>query len=335
MLESIITLVLVSIVAFAIIMYVFLDGFDLGIGILFPWIASEKDRNIMIASVLPVWDGNETWLVLGGATLYGAFPMVYSFVLPTLYMPIIIMLAALIFRGVSFEFIHNARSTRILWVFFFCLGSTIAAFCQGIILGTFVQGFNFENGQVIVLDYQWLTPFSMMTGLAVVFGYAYLGSSWLILKTTGALQESMFHRSKILLLIVGLFMITVSLWTPFIDPQVTAFWLSVPNSFYLAVLPLLTLFTFIKIWFALDKKKEQQPFYLGFLLFLLPYLGFVLSVWPYIIPRQITLWDAAAPLKAQLFILVGMVILLPVLIGYTLYSYIVFRGKITDEKVHY
>ena len=264
MLESIVTLILAGIVAFAVMMYVFLDGFDLGIGILFPWIQSDSERNIMVASVLPVWDGNETWLVLGGATLYGAFPMVYSFVLPTLYMPIIIMLGALVFRGVSFEFIHNANSSRFLWVFFFTLGSTIAAFCQGIILGTFVQGFNFDNGQVIVSNYQWLTPFSIMTGLAIVFGYAYLGSSWLILKTAGNLQQSMFHRSKILLLILALFMITVSLWTPFIDPQATKFWFSTPNVFYLALLPLVTALTFIKIWFAIEKKARQATFLFRF-----------------------------------------------------------------------
>lgn len=333
--ETIVTFVLAGIVAFAVIMYVFLDGFDLGIGILFPWVKSEESRNILVASILPVWDGNETWLVLGGAALYGAFPIVYSFVLPALYMPIMMMLGGLILRGVSFEFMHNSHHSRFIWVFCFAFGSTLAAFCQGIVLGTFVQGFEFEGGQMVVKTYQWLTPFSMMCGIAVIFGYALLGTTWSVLRTTGKLQDDMRHRAKVLLLMVGMFMVVLSLWTPFVDPDATKYWFSMPNMLYLGLLPLATLFTFIAIWRALTHGCDKRPFYMSFLLFLFPYLGFALTVWPYIIPRHVTLWEAAAPLKAQLFILVGLIILIPILLGYTAYSYYVFKGKVTAKDIHY
>ena len=332
--ETLVTLTLAAIVAFAIIMYVFLDGFDLGIGIMFPWIQTEHERNMLVSSILPVWDGNETWLVLGGAALYGAFPMVYSYVLPTLYIPIFMMLGGLIFRGVSFEFMHYSHKSRFIWTFCFSLGSLVAAFSQGIVLGTFVQGFDFENGKMVVATYHWLTPFSMMTGIAVVFGYALLGATWSVLKTTGKLQQDMVHRAKILLLIVGLFMLLVSVTTPLVDPQVFHFWFHLPNSFFLMLLPLATLATFIVIWRALNSGNDTKPFYLSFLLFLFPYLGFALSVWPYIIPRHVTIWEAAAPYKAQVFILVGLLAILPILITYTIYAYVVFKGKVTEEGLH-
>lgn len=333
--ETAVTLVLGGIVGFAIIMYVLLDGFDLGIGIIFPWVKSEEERSIMIATILPVWDGNETWLVLGGATLYGAFPIVYSTLLPILYMPIIIMLAALVFRGVSFEFMHSAHTTRFLWTFFFSIGSLVAAFCQGVMLGTFIEGYNYMNG-IIDPHYKWLTPFSMVCGIAVVYGYALLGATWLIAKTTGELQDAMFHRAKILLIAVAMFMMVVSLWTPHIDPSISQRWFSLPNFFILLPLPMISFIVFVANWRCLQIKREFLPFYLSMTLFLLAYLGFAISVWPYLIPRTVTLWQAAAPLSSQLFILVGLVILLPVLIGYTIFSYRVFKGKVISyESLHY
>lgn len=330
MLETVVTFILAGIVGFAIIMYVVLDGFDLGIGILFPWVDNEHHRNIMMSTILPVWDGNETWLVLGGATLYAAFPVVYSTILPTLYLPVILMLAALIFRGVSFEFLHSAYRSRHLWVFCFSIGSTVAAFCQGVVLGTFVQGYTYESGALITSNYQWLTPFSMLTGIAVVFGYALLGSTWLIAKTSNDLQRTMFHRAKVLLIFVAIFMILASLWTPLIDPGITQRWFSFPNFYYLSILPLITVFVFFTTWKALQSRFDFAPFILSICIFLLAYVGFAISVWPYVIPRAVTVWQAAAPFKSQVFILVGLVILLPVLIGYTAYSYVVFRGKVTD-----
>jgi cytochrome d ubiquinol oxidase subunit II len=227
------------IISFAIIMYVLLDGFDLGIGILFPWVKNTEYRDVMMSTVAPVWDGNETWLVLGGASLYGAFPVAYSTLLPILYMPLMIMLAALIFRGVAFEFRFKAHRSRFIWDTAFALGSTLAAFTQGVILGTFVQGYG-ETLPATISPYQWLTPFSALTGMAVVTGYALLGSTWLIAKTVGDLQDKMFHAAKILLFFVACFLLIVSIWTPMIDPQVMARWFSIPNIFYLSPLPTAT-----------------------------------------------------------------------------------------------
>lgn len=330
------TVILAGVVAFAIIAYVILDGFDLGIGILYGWTDDPKQRDVMMRSIIPVWDGNETWLVLGGATLYGAFPEAYSTLLPTLYLPVILMLAALIFRGVSFEFIHAAYKSKFLWTFFFTFGSTLAAFCQGVALGTFVQGYTYADGTIITnSDYHWLTPFSLTCGIAVVIGYTLLGATWLIAKTEGELQNKMFSLGKKLLIITGLFMICVSLWTPRIDPTITSRWFSMPNMLYLAPIPLLTLVVYWFNWRALKQRRDFLPFYLSIAIFLLAYLGFAISVWPNVIPHSVTIWDAAAPVKAQKFILVGISILLPVLIAYTLYSYYVFKGKVTHSEIHY
>jgi cytochrome d ubiquinol oxidase subunit II len=329
-----ITLILAAIVGFAIIMYVILDGFDLGIGIMYPWVSDEKERHTMMQSVLPVWDGNETWLVLGGATLYGAFPLAYSMILPTLYIPIMIMLGALVFRGVCFEFLHHAERSKTLWTFFFSAGSTVAAFCQGVVLGTFVQGYGHDAATILVGHYKWLTAFSMFCGIAVVFGYCLLGATWLIKKTENELQQSMRHRAKILLIFVALFMLLVSIGTPFVDSSITQLWFSFPNMLYLAPLPIVTLLTFIYLWRALHKENDNVPFYASIALFLLAYIGFAISVWPYIIPRAFTIWQAAAPLSSQMFILVGLVILLPVLLFYTAYSYKVFKGKVHIEHGH-
>jgi len=334
--ETAITLILAGIVGFTIFMYVLLDGFDLGVGILFPFVKNEQYQHTMMSSILPVWDGNETWLVLGGATLYGAFPLVYSTLLPTLYLPIMFMLFALILRGVSFEFIHNSNQSKYIWIFCFAFGSSAAAFCQGVVLGTFVQGYTYTDGAIILEShYHWLTPFSVTTGFAVVFGYALLGSLWLIAKTTGALQNLMHQWSRFLLIFVAVFMVDISLWTPYVDPEIWRRWFDFPNFFYMSVLPLITILLFCGIWYSLEKHHNYKPFLYAIGLFLCPFIGFVLSLWPYIIPRSITVWDAAAPLKVQTFILVGLAILLPVLLIYSAYSYWVFREKVTDAETHY
>jgi cytochrome d ubiquinol oxidase subunit II len=322
-----------GIIGFGIMMYVILDGFDLGIGILFPWIDDKEQRDIMMNSVAPVWDGNETWLVLGGAALYGAFPLVYSTLLPILYMPIMVMLAALVFRGVAFEFRFKARRSRFLWDVAFTVGSTIAAFCQGLILGTYVHGYT-SNPSYYALDYYyvWFSPFSIMTGIAVIVGYALLGATWLIMKTEGALQKEMFHVAKILLVGISFFIFLVSIWTPFIDPTLAQRWFSLPNFFYLSPLPLLTLISVLYAAYALNRRYERKPFILCISLFIFSYIGLGISVWPYMIPRSITIWQGAAPLNTQLFLLVGTLILLPILLGYSIYAYRVFRGKVTTDQ---
>jgi len=319
-------LIWAGLLGFIIIAYVILDGFDLGIGILFPYVHSENERDAMMNSVAPVWDGNETWLVMGGATLYGAFPLAYSTLLPILYMPILIMLASLVFRGVSLEFRFKAKKTKFLWDIAFCAGSTIAAFAQGIILGTFVQGYTLS-----AVPYQWLTPFTLLSGIALVFGYALLGSTWLVGKLEGDLQLKMFRIAKILLPIILFFVVIVSAWTPWIDPFIYTRWFSVPNLFYLLPFPVLTAITGFFAWLNLHKQNERWPFLLTILVFILCYAGFAISAYPYIVPRIFTLWQAASDPSSLIFILVGTLILLPVLIGYTIYSYYIFRGKVSHE----
>lgn len=323
--------ILLSIV---IILYVILDGFDLGVGILFPWVKSKNDRDIMMTSISPVWDGNETWLVLGAAFLYGAFPIAYSTLLPTLYMPITIMLAALIFRGVAFEFRFKAKN-QLLWDIAFCSGSTLAAFCQGVALGTFVFGYASEAHPMISEHYRWLTPFSFMTGFAVVIGYALLGSTWLIAKTVGDLQTHMYRIARICLIGVAFFMTLVSLWTPIAVSEIWTRWFNTPNFFELLPLPIITGIIFIWTWHSLAQRREFLPFWQSVSLFILAYIGFCISDWPYIIPRVTTIWQAAAPTSSLQFLLIGAIVLLPLLIGYTIYAYRVFGGKVTSAEHHY
>jgi cytochrome d ubiquinol oxidase subunit II len=320
------------IMAFAVIMYVILDGFDLGIGILFPWIPSKEHRDLMINSVAPLWDGNETWMVLGGATLYGAFPLAYSLLLPMLYMPIMIMLAALIFRGVAFEFRFKAHRSRFVWDIAFWAGSTMAAFCQGLILGTFIVGYTPPaNLATEVLSPAWLTPFSLMTGVAVIIGYALLGATWLIMKTEGELQNNMYNAAKTLLVVITFFLAAVSIWTPFIHPAIMERWFSTPNFYYLLPLPIVTGFIVIYASYSLFKRYEKLPFALSIALFLLCYIGLCISSWPYLVPRSITFWQAASSPSSLKFLLVGAIILLPTLLAYSIYSYRVFRGKVSLE----
>lgn len=322
-----------TIISLIIMMYVLLDGFDLGVGILFPWIKSSEYRDIMMSTVVPVWDGNETWLVFGAAALYAAFPIAYGILLPTLYMPIMILLIALIFRGVAFEFRFKAHKSQFIWDIAFAAGSIVAAFIQGIILGTFVKGY----GNQLPLPhsaYHWLTPFTIFTGIAVVCGYALLGATWLIIKTQDELQARMYKAAKVLLVIVAFFLVSVSIWTPIVEPQVMHRWFSLPNFYYLSPLPILTILIVFYNFYCLHNKKERHPFILTISLFVLSYTGFCISAWPYIIPHVLPVWEAAAPPSTLKFILVGAAIILPILFIYTLYSYHVFRGKV-KTVIHY
>jgi cytochrome bd ubiquinol oxidase subunit II len=322
-----------TIISLIIMMYVLLDGFDLGVGILFPWIKSSEYRDIMMSTVVPVWDGNETWLVFGAAALYAAFPIAYGILLPTLYMPIMILLVALIFRGVAFEFRFKAHKSQFIWDIAFAAGSILAAFIQGIILGTFVKGYGYQL-PLSHSAYHWLTPFTLFTGVAVVCGYALLGATWLIIKTDGVLQERMFEAAKVLLIVVAFFLVSVSIWTPIVEPQVMHRWFSLPNFYYLSPLPILTILIVFYNFYCLHKKKERHPFILTIILFVLSYTGFCISAWPYIIPHVLPVWEAAAPPSTLKFILVGAAIILPILLIYTLYSYHVFRGKV-KTVIHY
>lgn len=322
-----------ALLGFIILMYVILDGFDLGIGILFPFTASESERDQMMNSVAPVWDGNETWLVFGGAMLYGAFPMVYGLLLPILYMPIMLMLIALIFRGVSFEFRFKAQRSKPIWNWSFSISSIAATFFQGVILGAFVQGFSIDETSMIINNPDWLTPFSLCTGVALICGYALLGATWMIIKSSGRLQRKMTHQAKGLLVLVSLFLMFVSIWTPLHSTEIFQRWYQFPNVLFLAPLPLTAMVAIYLTWQNLNSGHEYKPFIYSIVIFLCSYIGIAISTYPYLIPHKISFWEAAAPDSTLKFILVGVVIMLPLLLAYTLYAYYLFRGK-TGENYH-
>jgi cytochrome d ubiquinol oxidase subunit II len=318
----------------AVALYVVLDGFDLGIGILFPTARSEDERSQMMASVAPFWDGNETWLVLGGGGLWVAFPQAYAVIMPALYLPVIVMLLALVFRGVAFEFRTVSRS-KTGWNIAFTAGSTIAAFCQGIILAGLIQGIRIENGAFAGGSFDWATPFALLCGLGVVAGYGLLGATWLVMKTEGAIAVRARAQAKALLVAVLAFMAAVSIWTPLAYPEIAARWFSTPNIFYLWPVPLLTALIAYAAWRALQTGREGSPFAAAIGLFLLGYLGLVISRYPYIVPPSLTVWDTAAVPASQIFMLIGTLVFLPLALGYTALVYWLFRGKVKPgEQYH-
>jgi cytochrome d ubiquinol oxidase subunit II len=321
-----------AIIAFAVLAYVVLDGFDLGVGILFPLFPHRHDRDVMTNSIAPVWDGNETWLVLGGGGLMAVFPLAYATVLPALYMPIILMLLGLIFRGVAFEFRWRSGPDSRLWDAGFWLGSSVAAMMQGIALGALVQGIKIENRSYAGGWWDWLTPFSILTGVAVVVGYALLGATWLNLKTTGDLQ----HRARRMAMALGVALLVliavVSLWTPFINHLYFERWFGWPTAFFSAFVPLLVAMCAVALWHGLTQDKHLQPFLAALGLFVLSYAGLGISFYPYIVPGALTIEEAAAPDSSLIFLLVGAVVLIPIILAYTGYAYWVFRGKIDPEE---
>lgn len=322
-----------GIIALAVFLYVLLDGFDLGVGILFPFAPSEECRHKMMNSVAPFWDGNETWLVLGGGGLFAAFPLAYSILFPAFYIPLILMLLGLIFRGVAFEFRFKASpETRKLWDYSFHFGSLIAAFFQGMILGSFVEGVSIQGRGFAGGSFDWLSPFSLMTGLALVFGYALLGATWIVMKTEGISQEWARKVALYVLIYVAGFMGLVSLWVPFLNEEIFTRWFSFPNLVYLSPIPILTAVVFLTLYWSLLKKREFLPFFLSLFLFTLGYIGLVISLWPWIVPYTIPLWKAAADTRSLSLMLVGVSLFLPFVLGYTFYSYYVFRGKATPQE---
>ena len=320
------------IIIFGIMMYVVMDGFDLGIGILFPFIKGESDRDVMMNTVAPVWDGNETWLVLGGAALFGAFPLAYSVVLSALYLPLILMLMGLIFRGVAFEFRFKARpEKRHIWDKSFIGGSLVATFFQGVALGAFIDGIPVVNRQYAGGGLDWLSPFTVFCGIALIVAYALLGCTWLIMKTEGHLQERMHKLGRPLALAVLVLMGIVSLWTPLAHTDIAARWFTLPNLFWFLPVPILVLVTMYGLLKAIARKAHYTPFLLTLVLIFLGYSGLGISLWPNIIPPSISIWDAAAPPQSQGFMLVGTLFIIPFILGYTFWSYYVFRGKVTHE----
>ncbi|MBS3803247.1 MAG: cytochrome d ubiquinol oxidase subunit II [Oleiphilaceae bacterium] len=321
------------IIGFGVIMYVLMDGFDLGVGILFPFAPDEESRDIMMNSVAPVWDGNETWLVLGGAGLLAAFPLVYSILLPALYIGVFLLLAGLIFRGVAFEFRFKARTSRYLWNWAFAGGSTLAAFAQGAVVGAYVQGFETAGRIYTGGALDWLTPFTVLTGLGLLAGYALLGSTWLILKTQGHLQDWAYKITTPLLIAVLVVFGIIGIWTPFVEEAVRERWFS--NLTIIWILPALTLVCAFLVFRAVRNRTEGTPFVATMGLFIFTYLALLVSRWPYVVPPSYTVYDAASAPESQLFLLIGVVFVVPVVLAYTAWTYWVFRGKVrADQGYH-
>jgi cytochrome bd ubiquinol oxidase subunit II len=324
-------LIWAAVIGTAVAMYVILDGFDLGIGILFPFAANEREREQMMASVKPFWDGNETWLVMGGGGLLVAFPRAYSILMPAFYIPLILMLLALVFRGVAFEF-RGIAGSKMKWNAAFAGGSAVAALCQGTVLGGLIQGIRVEGGAFAGGPFDWATPFAGVCALGVAAGYTLLGATWLVMKAEGAVAERARQQARILLILVLVFMAIVSLWTPLDLPRVAQRWFSTPNIFYLWPVPLVTALVAYAAWWALQRGRDMLPFFCTIGLFLLGYLGLVISNFPYLVPPSLTVWDLAATPVSQMFMLVGTLILLPIILGYTALVYWVFRGKVREGE---
>jgi cytochrome d ubiquinol oxidase subunit II len=319
------------ILGFGVFLYVLLDGFDLGVGILYGFAPNRDARNLVMNSIAPIWDGNETWLVLGSVGLLAAFPIAFAIIIPAVYFPILIMLLALVFRGTAFEFRFRDAEHRTFWDHAFNYGSAIATFAQGVVLGSFIQGFENDGKHFTGGSFDCFTPFSIFTGVALVFGYALLGAGWLILKTEGELQDWARRLGRICFLAVCLAVLVVSLWTPFAFPTIAARWFSWPNIAFLAPVPIVTAALAVWEWWALSRKTEIVPFAVAVLLFAMSYLGVAISLWPTIVPHNITLWEAASSPSTQAFLAVGTLFLLPVILMYTGWSYWVFRGKVRHD----
>ncbi|MDP2262483.1 MAG: cytochrome d ubiquinol oxidase subunit II [Hydrogenophaga sp.] len=328
------TLVWALIIVFALFVYVVMDGFDLGIGILFPLFPVGHERDTAMNSIAPVWDGNETWLVLGGGGLLAAFPLAYGVILSALYAPIIAMLLALVFRGVAFEFRWRDPGHRRIWDIAFTGGSFVAALSQGIVLGALLQGIAVENRAYAGGWWDWLTPFTLMTGVSVAVAYALLGATWLILKAEGPLQQQARRQARWLGAGTLVAIVAVSLATPFLTGEYFDRWLGWPNILWVAPVPVLVALASLGFLRALQKGRELAPFLLTLLIFLLCFVGLGVSVYPDVIPGAVTIWEAATDRSSQVFMLVGTALVMPMILGYTAWSYWVFRGKVNDEGYH-
>jgi cytochrome d ubiquinol oxidase subunit II len=318
------------IIAFALMMYVVMDGFDLGIGILFPFVPDRGERDTMVNTVAPVWDGNETWLVLGGATLMAAFPLAYSVLLSALYIPIFFMLAGLIWRGVSFEFrFKAAENHRLFWDKAFAVGSYVATFSQGVALGAFINGFTVTGASYDGGSFDWLSPFSLFTGFGLLVAYALLGCTWLIMKTEGELQRRVKALARPATMVLFAAIVIVSVWTPLTHSSIAARWFSLPNIIIFAPVPVLVVVATWAMLRVLKHETHAAPFILALLLLFLGYSGLAISLWPNIIPPAVSIREAAAPAESMGFTLVGALLVIPFILGYSAWSYYVFRGKVT------
>ena len=328
------TVIWAFIIAFGVFAYVVMDGFDLGIGILFPSFRVGEGRNRAMNSIAPVWDGNETWLVLGGGGLFAAFPLAYAIILPATYPLMIAMLLGLVFRGVAFEFRWRDAGHRPFWDMAFFGGSLVAALSQGMILGAILQGITVENRAYAGSWWDWLTPYTLLTGLGVVAGYSLLGATWLIWKLDGQPQDHAYKVAKRAAIATLLLLIAVSLYTPMLDEDYWHRWFEAPGIYFASQVPLLTAILAAALFWALAKRRQAAPFWLSLGIFLLGMAGLGVSMFPFVVPDQVTIWDAAAPHRSQVFMLVGVGLTLPLILGYTGWAYWVFRGKVSHEGYH-
>ncbi|SFW27206.1 cytochrome d ubiquinol oxidase subunit II [Luteibacter sp. UNCMF366Tsu5.1] len=324
-----------AIIGFGVFLYVMLDGFDLGIGLIFPFFDREGERQVMLNTVAPVWDGNETWMVLGGASLYAVFPVAYATLLPATYLPIIAMLCGLIFRGVAFEVRAKARRTQHLWDLAFIAGSGVATFAQGVILGTLLQGIPIRDGKFVGGAFDWFTPFNLFTGLGLLVTYATLGCGWLLMKTEGELRRRMGVLMRPLTWVLGATVGIVSVWTILGQSAVAARWFSLPNLFYFLPVPVLVIACLVGILVCLRRGSDRAPFLLTLAILFLGYSGLIISIFPNIVPPSLDIWSASAPRSSQLFTLVGAAIVIPIILVYTAMAYWVFRGKVRHDDPGY
>ena len=323
------------ILAVSVFMYVLLDGFDLGIGILFGFAPDEAARDTMMASVAPIWDGNETWLVMGGIGIFTAFPVAFAIIFPALYFPVLAMLLGLIFRGVAFEFRPTAITSRRHWNRSFFLGSLVATLAQGCVLGKFVLGFDVVNGHYAGTTLDWIHPFVIAVAVGLVFGYTLIGATWLVMKTEGELQAWARRAARFALFGVAAFAVMVSVWTPLLHQYIAQRWFSWPNIALLAPVPLLTAGLFAWLWQSLSRDRDVAPFLASMGIFAMCYLGLAVSLFPYVVPHAITLWQAATAPEGQAFLLIGTLFLIPVIFVYTGWSYYVFRGKVRGDTAYH
>ncbi|WP_058910145.1 cytochrome d ubiquinol oxidase subunit II [Entomohabitans teleogrylli] len=328
------SLIWFAIIIFAILMYIVMDGFDLGVGILFPLVPDAAGRDVMVNSVAPVWDGNETWLVLGGAALFGAFPLAYAVIIDALAIPLTLMLIGLIFRGVAFEFRFKAPAAhRRFWDGAFLGGSLMATFCQGVVAGAVVNGIAVSDRHYAGGPFDWLNAFTLFCGFGLVVAYGLLGATWLIAKAEDPLARQMRRLTRGLLPVLLLTFLVISLWTPLAQPAVARRWFSLPGFWFLLPVPLMVAAFSLLLWRrATDSQVNIQPFLLALGLIFLGFAGLGISIWPHLIPPHVTLWQAAAPAASQRFMLVGALIIIPVILGYTAWSYWVFRGKVPSGE---
>ena len=319
------------ILAAGVFFYVALDGFDLGVGILYNFAPTREDRNLIMNSIAPIWDGNETWLILGTMGLFAAFPLAFAIIIPAVYFPVLLMLLALIFRGLAFEFRYRDAERRTFWDHGFAIGSALASFSQGLILGAFVQGFHIEGRQFAGGSFDCFTPFSIVTGLALTAGYSLLGAGWLVIKAEGALQQWARRLGRYCLILTTLAIGIVSVWTPLVDHDVEMRWFTWPDIAFLSPVPIITAALVWYEWRSLEAGPDYAPFIGALALFVMSYLGIAISMWPMIAPPQFTLEQAAASQSTQAFLLIGTLFLLPIMLVYTAWSYWVFRGKVRAD----